>query len=192
VPRFRPIAVAAVATGLLLAPAAAYADPGHGDSHSGEPIDSRSRLLLASNSDSLRDLQPTVTNAFDGASASVVMMGALKASFFYLEVRDVHPAASGQRFGAHLHTGPCVAGEGAVAGPHYNVQTLAGIIPALVNDETEVWLDFDVNGKGTARSSTVVPFVPAEGERSIVLHAQPTMDNGMAGARVACLPLTID
>jgi Cu-Zn family superoxide dismutase len=189
VPRFRSAAVAAVATSLLLAPTAAYAHPNRHDD-SGERTSSRSRLVLASNSDPLRDLQPTVTSAFDGAKASVAMVG-LRSSYFYLRVSDVHAAAAGQRFGAHLHTGPCVAGDGVAAGPHYNVQTLAGITPAVVNDETEVWLDFGVNSRGSAQSSTTVPFVPAAGERSIVIHAEPTMDNGMAGARVACLPLTI-
>ena len=188
-PRFRTAAVAAVATSLLLAPTAAYAHPGgHGDS--GERSSSRSRLVVARSSDPLRDLQPTVTSSFDGAEASVVMVG-LRSSLFYLQVSDVHTAAAGQRFGAHLHTGPCVAGDGAAAGPHYNVQTLAGVTTAAVNDETEVWLDFDVSRRGTARSSTTVSFVPAEGVRSIMIHAEPTMDNGMAGARVACLPLTI-
>jgi Cu/Zn superoxide dismutase len=190
VPRFRTVAVAAVAASLLLAPTAAYAHP-NGQGDSGERTSSRSRLVMASNSDPVRDLQPTVTSAFDGANASVVMVG-LRSSYFYLRVSDVHTAAAGQRFGAHLHTGPCVAGDGAAAGPHYNVQTLAGISPAVVNDETEVWLDFGVNGRGSAQSSTTVPFVPAGGERSIMIHAEPTMDNGMAGARVACLPFTID
>jgi hypothetical protein len=36
-----------------------------------------------------------------------------------------------------------------------------------------------------------VPFVPTAGTRSIVIHAQPTMDNGFAGTRIACLPFTI-
>ena len=188
-PRFRTAAVAAVATSLLLAPTAAYAHP-NGQGDSGERSSSRSRLVYASNSDPLRDLQPTVTSAFDGAQASVVMVG-LRSSLFHLRVSDVHTAAAGKRFGAHLHTGPCVAGDGAAAGPHYNVQTLAGAVSALVNDETEIWLDFDVSGRGRAQSSATVPFVPAAGERSIMIHAEPTMDNGMAGARVACLPLTI-
>ena len=189
--RIRAAAVAALAASLLLAPTAASAHPNDAQGDSGERATSRSRLVFASNSDPLRDLQPTVTNAFDGASASVVMVG-LRSSVFYLEVRNVHTAAAGQRFGAHLHTGPCVAGDGNAAGPHYNVQSLAGVTPAAINDDTEVWLDFAVSRRGTARSSTTVPFVPAEGERSIIIHAEPTMDNGMAGARVACLPLTID
>jgi Cu/Zn superoxide dismutase len=180
-----------VAAALLLHAPPAQAHPNDGDGDSAEHAESRSRVVFARNSDSLRDLQPAVTNAFDGASSSVGMVG-VKPSFFSLEVRDVHPAAAGQRFGAHLHTGPCVGGNGAAAGPHYNVQALAGITPAAVNDKTEVWLDIEVSRKGTARSSTVVPFVPAAGERSIIIHAEPTMDNGMAGARVACLPLTID
>jgi Cu-Zn family superoxide dismutase len=81
------------------------------------------------------------------------------------------------------------------AGGHYNVQIQANISPAEISPDTEVWLDFQVNKKGEAQSSTTVPFVPTTGERSIVIHRDPTMDSGAqvgtAGPRIACLPFTI-
>ena len=194
-PQFRTAAVAAVATTLLLAPTAAYAHPKDGHGLSGERSTSRSRLAFDRSSGSLRDLDQEVTSALDGASASVRLIG-LRSSFLYLQVEDVDTSAAGKRFGAHLHTGPCVAGDSAAAGGHYNVQTLAGVVPPEISEKTEIWLDFDVKSDGEGRSSTTVPFVPTAGERSIVIHAQPTMDSGAgvgtAGARIACLPLTID
>ena len=80
----------------------------------------------------------------------------------------------------------------AAAGAHYNVDVLAGLLPAEVSPDTEVWLDFELNERGEGRSSTMVPFVPTDGERAIVIHALPTSADGSAGARLACLPLTID
>ena len=190
-PRFRTAAVAAVATSLLLIPTAAYAHPDGQHSTTDEPTTSRNQLLAYEKSSGpLRDLQVDVTSALDGAAASATMVS-LGSTYFYLRVHDVNTAAAGQRFGAHLHTGPCVAGDATAAGPHYNVQLLAGITTPEINDKTEVWLDFEVNAEGQGRSTTTVPFVPTAGTRSIVIHAQPTMDNGFAGARIACLPFTI-
>ena len=192
-PRFRTAAVAAVATSLLLAPTAAYAHPGgHGDS--GERSSSRSRLAYERHSGALTDLDPVVRSALDGASASATMFG-VRSTFFYLRVEGINEAAAGQRFGAHLHTGPCRTGLPLEAGGHYNVQLQANIIPAAVSPDTEVWLDFRVNSDGEARSTESVPFVPTVGERSIVIHRDPTMDSGAgvgtAGPRVACLPFDI-
>lgn len=145
------------------------------------------------NADPLRDLQPTTSQPFDGAYASVTMIG-WRSSYFSLRVRGVDQGPVGQRYGAHLHTGPCVAGDGAAAGPHYNIDLLAGIAApdAEVSPDTEVWLDFELSSRGEGRASTVVPFVPTEGERAIVIHALPTSANGTAGDRLACLPLTIE
>jgi Cu-Zn family superoxide dismutase len=111
---------------------------------------------------------------------------------FYVKVEGVNLAAEGQRFGAHLHAGPCVPDNGAAALGHYNTDVLANTSPVEVSQKTEVWLDFRVSDIGEGRSTAPVPFVPAAGERSIVIHAQPTMDNGSAGARIACLPFTIE
>ena len=136
-----------------------------------------------------------MTSALDGAAASATMVS-LGSTLVYLKVHDVNTGAAGQRFGAHLHEGPCVTGNGVAALGHYNVENLAGLSPYEISPDTEVWLDFEVNAEGQGRSTTTVPFVPTAGTRSIVIHASPTMDSGAgvgtAGARIACLPFTID
>lgn len=108
-----------------------------------------------------------------------------RSSGFSLEVSGIDRAVVGQRFGAHLHDGPCVAGQPALAGPHYNASTAD---PPVVNNQTEVWLDFTVRSDGTARSSTSVPFRPRPGRHSVVIHEKGTDHTGAAGARLACLP----
>lgn len=62
---------------------------------------------------------------------------------------------------------------------------------AVVGPSTEVWLDFTVRPDGTALAVALVPFVVPPGARSIVIHAMARMPNGMAGARLACLPLQL-
>ena len=102
-----------------------------------------------------------------------------------LALRRMDRTAVGTRYGAHVHVGPCVAGDGAAAGPHYNSTGGTTIDPS-----TEVWLDFTVRSNGTAVAVSAVPFViPSGGAQSIVIHALATMPNGTAGARLACLPL---
>ena len=149
------------------------------------------RFSYGYNADPLRDLQPNSHEPFDGAYASVTMIS-WRSSYVSFRVRGVDQGPVGQRYGAHLHVGKCVAGDGTAAGAHYNVDALAGLLPAEVSPDTEVWLDFELNERGEGRSSTMVPFVPTDGERAIVIHALPTSADGSAGARLACLPLTID
>ncbi len=190
----RTAAVTTLATAaLLLTPATAFADPPDGGSAPNSGYrGTAGRFSVSYNAGPLRDLQPTVTSPFDHASAKVIMLGLRHSSYFALRVRGVDPEAAGQTYGAHLHTGPCIAGDPNAAGPHYNTDVLAGVTPAEVSPNTEVWLDFEVNSRGRGRSSTVVPFKPQPGVRSIVIHAEPTNEaNGMAGARLACLPLRI-
>lgn len=101
-------------------------------------------------------------------------------------VSGLDPAAAGTTLGAHVHVGPCIAGKGAAAGPHYNTGT--GGVPS---PENEVWLDFTILPGGVAYAYTVVPFEIAPGRaRSVVIHARPTEEGtGLAGARLACLPV---
>ncbi len=108
------------------------------------------------------------------------------ASHAVLTVKGIAAAADGQTFGAHVHDGPCVAGDGAAALGHYNSH-VHGDLPPEISDRTEFWLDFTVaDGAGTG--STEVPFVPESGSRSVVIHALPTNpQTGLAGARLACL-----
>lgn len=135
----------------------------------------------------LQDLSTATVGPFDGAKAQVLLQTSASTSRVGLVVRGIDPAQAGLRFGAHLHIGPCVTDNGAAALGHYNVSTA---IPAVINDQTEVWLDFTVNSDGEGRSGARVPFVPVAAERSVVIHALPTNPvTGAAGARLACLPV---
>jgi len=136
----------------------------------------------------LSDLQPATPGPFDGASAAVQVVASAHGSHAVLRVRGID-GADGQTFGAHLHAGPCVAGDPAAALGHYNTDVLAGVVPPEISEDTEVWLDFTVDdGAGTATAN--VPFVPLPGTRSVVIHAAATDHHtGTAGARLACLPV---
>ena len=138
----------------------------------------------------LTDVAPAAAGPFDGASARVQLVESARGSHAVLTVTGIAPSAEGGTFGAHLHDGPCVAGDGAAAGPHYNAHVHGQTETAGVNDRTEIWLDFRVeDGSGTGTAS--VPFVPEPGRRSVVVHAAPTNpETGGAGARLACL--TVD
>jgi superoxide dismutase, Cu-Zn family len=138
----------------------------------------------------LRDLHPLSAGPLDQAWARVQLLTYKGTSTVTLRVRDIDPAVAGHTFGAHLHAGPCVAGDGAAAGPHYNADVVAGRVPATVSAQTEVWLDFTVSRTGSGSARAVVPFVPRPGNRSIVIHQDPTDHHGVAGPRVACVPLS--
>ena len=75
--------------------------------------------------DTLTDLSPNTDDVFDGAKASAVMVGVEGSSFFRLQIKGIGRAA-GNEYPAHLHKGPCVAGQGALALGHYNTQQEAG------------------------------------------------------------------
>ncbi|WP_371403261.1 superoxide dismutase family protein [Kribbella sp. NBC_00662] len=142
---------------------------------------------VASSNGPLRQLSPH--GPFQGARAVVVMVSHGARTSVRLKVTGVEHAA-GRTFGAHLHTGPCVAGDGAAAGPHYNTDVISGRKPVRVDREHEIWLDFTVSPSGAGTASTVVPFAPKPGNRSIVIHQDETDSHGSAGARLACLPLS--
>lgn len=136
----------------------------------------------------LRDLQ-AAAGPFDGAAGTFALVSSASGSHAVLRVRDIGAAANGRTYGAHLHLGPCVAGDGAAALGHYNTDVLAGVSPAEVSERTEVWLDLTVDD-GAATTATSVPFVPVAGARSVVIHAVATDHlTGAAGARLACLPV---
>jgi hypothetical protein len=133
----------------------------------------------------LSDLQPATTSPLDGASATLRMTLGSDRSAFTLKVSGLQRSAGGTTFGAHLHTGPCVPGDGAAAGPHYNSAT-----PPVVDDDHEVWLDFTATRGGEGRATAVVPFVPVHGARSVVIHEMATNHGtGAAGGRLACMPV---
>jgi hypothetical protein len=194
VARVRSIAIAALAaTALISAPSAAYAHTGAHDqsviAHSSDAF----TMTWAHYRGELLDLRPTTTEALDGATASAVMVG-LGSSHFTLKVKGIDQDAAGKTFGAHLHLGPCLAGDwaGATGLGHYNTDILGSAIPPVISRLTEVWLDFEVTPQGDAKTEVTVPFVPQPGERSIVIHALPTAPDGTAGDRLACLPLVIN
>jgi Cu/Zn superoxide dismutase len=138
---------------------------------------------------SLRDLQPSRSDPLDGARARLVVAQHASSSTFVLVVSGVAPQGVGKTYGAHLHSGPCVAGDPAAAGPHYNQSSENGVVPPVVSDQTEVWLDVTVGPDGGAVAVTHVPFVPTLKDRAVVLHEKATDDHGTAGARLACLPV---
>ncbi len=136
----------------------------------------------------LVDLQPATAGPLDGARAELTLglhHGTTRAR---LSVTRIDRRAAGTAFATHLHVGPCVAGDGAAAGPHYNQDVVEGRTPARVNPRTEIWLDFTVRRGGKAHAATTVPFVPKPGRRSIVVHA--VNSDGTAGTRLACLPVS--
>ena len=134
----------------------------------------------------LRDLQVTTAQPTDHATAQVTATESGGTTTVTLKVQGLDHSSAGQELGAHVHVGPCKAGDGAAAGPHYN--TTAGTI---INDETEVWLDFVIAPNGTARATATVPFtIPEDAAGSVVIHALHTdHQTGAAGARWACLPV---
>lgn len=133
----------------------------------------------------LSDLQPTTTSPLEGASATLRMTLGSDRSAFVLTVSGLQRSAAGTTYGAHLHSGACVPGDGAAAGPHYNSAT-----PPVIDDDHEVWLDFTATRGGTGRATAVVPFVPVHGARSVVIHEKATdHGTGAAGARLACMPV---
>lgn len=138
----------------------------------------------------LVDFTTTGPSPFDDARARLVMASRDDQTLFILILTGVSRDAAGETFGAHLHTGPCVAGDFSAAGPHYNQSVIDGAAIPTISAETEVWLDVTISSGGTAVAITSVPFVPVPGNRSIVLHAEETSETGMAGARLACLPVS--
>lgn len=143
-------------------------------------------------SGALADLAPAAAGPFDGARAAFQLVTSAQGSHAVLRVGGIGAAADGHTYGAHLHVGPCVAGDGPAAGGHYNTDVIEkGILPPdnEISEATEVWLDITVED-GAATATASVPFVPRPGTRSVVVHALETDHHtGTAGGRLACLPV---
>lgn len=135
-----------------------------------------------SSSGALRDLQPSVSNPTDGASAKfrAVPDGA-GGSRAVLIVTGLQ-GSTGTTLGAHVHIGPCVAGSPAAALGHYNTGGPA-------SPTSEVWLDFTIRPGGVGVSQASVPFTVVSATRSVVIHELATSPTGGAGGRMACLPV---
>ena len=82
--------------------------------------------------------EANATDGTRGLAIGVVGRGHTRVMFL---VWGFDAARAGDVHGAHVHTGPCVAGNGAAAGPHWN----AG---GGVSHHTEVWLDFTITPWG--------------------------------------------
>ena len=134
----------------------------------------------------LRDVATATADVTDRAVAHLTAEAtAGGGTHVVLKVQGLDRSRVGDTFGAHVHVGPCVAGNGGAALGHYQA---AGFQPPATA-QNEVWLDFTVEAGGVARSEATVPFGIAAGERSVVIHAQPTAPGGAAGPRLACLPV---
>ena len=184
--RYRKTAVAALAvSAVLLTPIAASADLRMSDfvPQASKP----SSMTWAHYHGDLTDY-PTTPDVFKGASATATMMGLDGESTFRLSIKGIEESAAGNEYPAHLHAGPCIAQYPDAAGGDYNVSSQ---VPPLVNETTEVHLDFTVNDRGSARITMSVPFVPTAGTRSIVVYSNETPAPGSSPTRLACLPLDI-
>lgn len=133
-----------------------------------------------------------------GATATVSIARSPQGTEVRLETAGLVPRRA---YGAHLHTKPCAALP-ADAGPHYQHQkdpaaaaSPPSVNPSYANPRNEIWLDFTVDGYGTASTSAVLnwTFPPGSAARSLILHAEQTKTApgvaGNAGERVACLTL---
>ncbi len=133
-------------------------------------------------SGALKDLSPT-PNATDGAKAKFVAYTDSAGTHATLVVTGLAPASVGSTLGAHVHVGSCVAYAPLTAGPHYNSGGPA-------DSQHEIWLDFTILPGGVGVAQTTVPFtIPAGGAKSVVIHAMATGPGGVAGPRLACLPV---
>jgi superoxide dismutase, Cu-Zn family len=190
--RTRSIAISALAaSALIFTTSAAVGHAGLRTSTAVASSDS-SGMGWAHYSGYLIDLSPSTDDVFDGAKASAVMIGMEGTSFFRLQITGIDDSAAAKEYPSHLHKGPCVAGQGASALGHYNLQEEAGLpAPWPVNTHTEVHLDFTVNSDGSARVTANVPFITLPEKRSIVIHTDATPAAGASPARLACLPLDI-
>jgi len=112
-----------------------------------------------------------------------------------LHVTGLQPSTA---YGAHAHVNTCNATTGLAAGPHwqYDVDPVSpSVDPAYANPRNEIWLDLTTNAAGNGHARTVVDWqFPSERRaKSVIIHAQHTATEpgnaGVAGARLACLPV---
>ena len=176
----RPLAIAAVTTGVVLfaaSPSIAGADS----------VRSEEQMIPMA---PVSDLLP------QDASARVhAVYNAAGDTFVTLHVRGMKP---GHTYGAHAHTGPCGLG-GTQAGPHFQqVPFPAGSSatdPAYANPGNEIWLDVTTNSAGNGSTMAQLPwqFSPERAPKSVIIHEKRTATGGpdgpagTAGARLACV-----
>ncbi len=96
-------------------------------------------------------------------------------------------------FGAHLHKLPCQDTKGGGHYQHTAAPTMEDVnTPDYANTANEAWLDFKTAADGSAMIESTQNWLPRAGEaRSIIIHAMMTDENGRAGDKLACLPLSL-
>ena len=156
--------------------------------------------------------QLPVADAPPGATAAVHSVASADGrTTVTLHVSGFEPFA---KYGAHAHTEPCGDPandpKGLAAGPHYQ-RVLDPVFladppaklstdPAYANPQNEIWLDLTTNRAGNGHAKTVVnwQFEPTRRPRSVIIHEKHTLtgndaqgkpQNGVAGKRVACIPV---
>jgi Cu/Zn superoxide dismutase len=148
------------------------------------------------------DLATSTEGSLDSARAKITITegtntdGTNRTTFFVRITGMDTSIMPGTKLGGHLHTGPCVEGDPAQAGPHYNdqvvnegkiaptVQDPYPLNPAEVSSKTEVWFEFVANAEGMAYDETTVNFKPDDsfpsnplrvpGVMSVVVHVRET------------------
>ena len=131
----------------------------------------------------LTDFSTRTVEATDHAHGYLVAVASGGSTVFTFVITGV-AAEPGRTFGAHVHVGPCVQDAPSTAGPHFRSE---GGTPDPTH---EVWLDFTVTPGGVGVARTTVPFVIPDGAASsVVIHQSATGPGGVAGARIACLPV---
>lgn len=136
-----------------------------------------------------RDLMTAAANPTDGVRSRIDLWVRGSSTTLSLRLDGFSPAEAGSTYGAHLHVGPCVAGNGAAAGPHYNHDVISGSPAPVISPSTEIWLDFTIRTDGSAQARATVPFAILPGDRAVVIHQEETAPNGTAGPRLACAPV---
>jgi Cu-Zn family superoxide dismutase len=105
-----------------------------------------------------------------------------------LMVSGIAPARG---FGSHVHKLECPPPTSAGGHFQHDANPDGGVNdPAFANPMNEVWLDFTTNDAGIGMGSATVGFVPpAGGAKAIIVHDRLTGDGGLAGPKLACLPM---
>jgi Cu-Zn family superoxide dismutase len=98
------------------------------------------------------------------------------------------PAA--RPFGSHLHKLACADNKAGAHYQHHPAPDGGASDPAYANSKNEVWLDFTTDAMGAGSAEAKVDWTPRAGEaKSVVIHDQPTKNDGTAGAKLACIDM---
>lgn len=99
-----------------------------------------------------------------------------------------------RQFGAHVHKLACADMK---AGTHYQHQefptTSTPTDPMYANDKNEIWLDFKTDSAGNGSATRTVDWaLVKERAKAVVVHDMATGAGGVAGAKLACVNLTLN